>query len=71
MNATSYFKFLCLAFLTVLAIFYLGVVFVAVWNLIAPAELCWITGENLHDIVLSLFAAPVVSGFIVGIFILN
>ena len=60
MNAKSYLRFLGLAVLTVLTLFYLAMFSIAVWNLFAPDDLCWIAYENSVRCAVLLGIAPLI-----------
>lgn len=60
MTAKSYLKVLGLAVLTVMAIVYLAMLAVAIWNTFAPADLCWIDYEESWRLGLLLFSGPFV-----------
>ena len=66
MTAKSYLKALGVAFLTMVAVFYLAAVALTGWNLLAPPEYRWMDIETIKDASISLLALPAVTALLIG-----
>lgn len=69
MTAKSYLKVLGLTLLTMLAVLYLAVVFVAVWNLIATDKYRWMDSEDIKVVAYSLFMLPLFTALCLAPFV--